>query len=140
MTLNYLPASHATYRNFNLCPHCAYIGQPPLLCRMCEGLPMISRSDGKNFHLLLADHPLPYPIERAAGATKNISVCFWYKHVREPKTTFSIIVILPHSQGTRASVFRAIEVVADLLAEELAQNGCLAEFYELVDHSKCQPS
>ena len=54
-----------TYRNFNLCPHCVFHGEQSLLCRLCEGIPMISRSDGKTFHLLLADYPARYPAERA---------------------------------------------------------------------------
>jgi hypothetical protein len=93
----------------------------------------------KELHLLLADRPLPYPIEQTAGATKNISVCFWYKHIREPKTTFSTIVILPHSQIKHVSVFRAIEVVAELLAEELGRSGSLAEFYEFLVRSQRDP-
>lgn len=57
-----------TFRNFNLCPHCQSRGEEGLLCRMCEGVPMISRSDGKHFHLFLADQPVPYPAEKRPGA------------------------------------------------------------------------
>ena len=38
-----------TYRNFNVCPHCILHGKQSLLCRRCEGIPMISRSDEKHF-------------------------------------------------------------------------------------------
>lgn len=48
---------------FNLCPHCELLGLDPLLMRLAKGIPMISRSDGKNFQLL-ADRPLRYPAER----------------------------------------------------------------------------
>jgi hypothetical protein len=37
---------------------------------------MISRSDGKTFHLLLAHRHLPYSLKRAAGPTNWISVFF----------------------------------------------------------------
>jgi hypothetical protein len=97
---------------------------------------MISRSDGENFHLLLADRPLPYPIERTAGSTGQISVCFWYSHVRQPKHTFSTVVVLPESRAVHPAVFRRIEMVADLLAEELARTGSLADFYELFEESE----
>ncbi len=73
------------YRNFNLCPHRAFNGQQALLCRLCEGLPMISRSEGETFHLLLADQPLPYPIEVTAGTTRQVSLRFWYSHVRNSR-------------------------------------------------------
>lgn len=62
------PVASAPYRNFNLCPHCASTGHPALLGRLCECLPMISRSDGQTFHLLLADRPLPYPSGKLRGS------------------------------------------------------------------------
>ncbi|HXX99939.1 MAG TPA: hypothetical protein VEI54_03400 [Candidatus Limnocylindrales bacterium] len=131
MTTGCLQDTAVIYRNFNLCPHCVFHGQQALLCRLCEGMPMISRSDGKSFHLLLADRPLPYPIERSSGSTGKISVCFWYSHVRHPKSTFSTIVVLTDARTNHPLVFRRIEDVADLLAEELALHGKLAPFYEL---------
>lgn len=133
MTVQCFELPKAAYRNFSLCPHCAFNGQQALLCRLCEGLPMISRSDGETFHLLLADRPLPYPLERTAGLSCKISVCFWYAHVRQPKCTFTTIVILAGSRTNHPGVFRKIEVIADLLAEELTRGGQLAEVYELVE-------
>lgn len=123
-------AAPAAYRNFNLCPHCASLGQQMLLGRLSEGLPMISRSDGQHFHLLLADRPLPYPLEKSAGPTKKVSVCFWYSHVRRPKCTLSCIVILSGTRTNHPSLYRKIESVADLLTEELLREGNLADVYE----------
>ena len=45
---------------------------------MCESMPMISRSDGKTFHVLLADRPLAYPQERQSRAPAGAAACFWY--------------------------------------------------------------
>jgi hypothetical protein len=50
---------------------------------------MISRSDGKTFHLLLADRPLPYPAERGEHPTQTVSVCFWYVYGADRDTTKS---------------------------------------------------
>ena len=88
--------------------------------------------------MLLADRPLPYPIELASGQAQNVSVCFWYSHVRQPQTNFSTIVILPDSRTCHPAVFRTIETVADLLAEELGRHGHLADFYELFSDSAGQ--
>jgi hypothetical protein len=96
---------------------------------------MISRSDGETFHLLLADRPLSYPIELAVGSTDKISVCFWYPHVNRPSTTFSSIVILPDSRTNHPAVFRMVETVADLLVEELARSGGLADLYDFFENS-----
>jgi hypothetical protein len=128
LTMEYLDSATA-FRNFNLCPHCQLRGDQALLGRLCEGLPMISRSDGTSFHLLLADRPLPYPNEYAAP-TRKISVCFWYSHVSEPKMTNATIVTLRSIRNTRPAVFRVIETVADLLAQNLAQRGKLGQFYD----------
>ena len=118
------------FRNFNVCPHCQSLGEQPLLARLCESVPMISRSDGSSFHLLLADRLLPYPNERSAGPTRKISVCFWYCHVCDPHVTNSTIVTLNAAETNRPGVFRTIEVIADLLAEMLLQVGRLKRFYE----------
>jgi hypothetical protein len=97
-----------TDRNFNRCPHCLVHGAPALLHRLREGLPMISRSDGETFHLVLADRPLPYPIERSAGPTRRISVCLCYCHIGRSTETYCSIVILRASQTNRPSIFRMI--------------------------------
>ena len=86
---------------------------------------MISRSDGISFDLLLADRPLPYPNERSVP-THKISACFWYSHVSEPKLT---------NATTQQAVFRVIETVAELLAQNLAQRGKLGQFYDFRGHS-----
>ena len=136
--------AEVAYRNFNLCPHCLEHGEPALLCRLRESLPMISRSDGQRFHLVLADRPLPYPLERSAGPTRRISVCFWYSHVNQPAETRSTIVILRATETNCPEIFRTIETVADLLAAELVRQGCLADFYEFfpgsADSSSHRPS
>ena len=95
--LEYSSISHV-YRNFNLCPHCIGQGRESLLCRICEGCPMISRSDGRTFHLLLTDHPWPYPAERNSQARELVSVCFWYSHVGNVSETLTGVVVLPDSE------------------------------------------
>ncbi len=133
MTTSSVGVFQVPYRNFNVCPHCTVTGQQAVLGRLCEGLPMISRSDGETFHLLLADRPLPYPSEHAAGPTRKLSLCFWYTHVRQPKQTFTTIVVLAGSRAKHSTLFRKIELVADLLTAELTIHGKLAEVYELFE-------
>ncbi len=124
-----------TYRNFNLCPHCIFHGLDSLLCRLCEGVPMISRSDGQNFHLLLADKPWPYPAERLAKKSKMVSVCFWYSHIGSGSTTLTTVVLLTRGDSEYASFFRKIEYVADLLAEQLLLHPPLSTLYKFDEHN-----
>lgn len=130
-----LDPPRAYYRNFNICPHCEWWGEDPTLSRMSESMPMISRSDGRNFHLLLADRPLAYPAERDTGSTEKLSVCFWYSHVGGKTPIQSTIVLLPGLRGTTLSLFRQIEFIADLLATELMCRQSLAGLYDLQGNS-----
>ena len=124
-----LVEEHVAHRNFNLCPHCIHHGEQGLLCRMCESMPMISRSDGKTFHVLLADRPLAYPQERQSRAPGGVSVCFWYSHVATGSTTHALVVILPQARLDQPVLFRVIDSVADLLAKELLRTNHLASLY-----------
>ena len=85
MLVHVLEPSQTEFRNFNVCPHCESNGEEALLSRLSEGIPMISRSDGKTFHLLLADRPLPYPAERGEQVTPTVSVCFWCVYGADPR-------------------------------------------------------
>lgn len=135
MLTQVLEPSQSEFRNFNVCPHCEWNGEEALLSRLSEGIPMISRSDGRNFHLLLADRPLPYPMESACGPTRTISVCFWYVYGAEKRESKSTVVLFEGVLGPKAAIFRQIESIADLLVDELLCRERLAGFYNLQGHA-----
>jgi len=126
-----LEPSQTEFRNFNVCPHCERNGEEALLSRLSEGTPMISRSDGRNFHLLLADRPLPYPMESGEGPTRMTSVCFWYAYGAGKSATKSTVVLFECCADPKERLFRQIEFVADVLAGELLRRRQLAVFYNL---------
>jgi hypothetical protein len=126
-----LEPSQTEFRNFNVCPHCEWHGEEALLFRLSEGLPMISRSDGRNFHLLLADRPLPYPAERHVGPTPMVSVCYWYLYGADLNATKSTVVLFDGASEPKANLFRQIELIADVLADELQRRQRLAVFYNM---------
>lgn len=127
--------SGPVYRNFNLCPHCERLGKDPLLLRMSESMPMISRSDGKDFHLVLADRPQPYPAEHNEGPTRQLSLCFWYSCGGHKTATRSSLVLMPSDEGKYAEYYRLIEWVADLLTAKLFEERSLALWYSLEGNS-----
>jgi hypothetical protein len=131
MLSHVLEPSQTEFRNFNVCPHCERIGEEALLSRLSEGMPMISRSDGRNFHLLLADRPLPYPAERDEERTHMISACFWYLYGAGCSATKSTVVLFECTFGGKANIYRQIEFIADGLAEELARRQSLSVFYSM---------
>jgi hypothetical protein len=130
-----LEPSQSVFRNFNVCPHCEWNGEEALLFRLSEGIPMISRSDGRNFHLLLADRPLPYPAERDVGPSPTISVCFWYLYGADRNEAKSTVVLFEGFSSPKASLFRQIEFIADVLADELLRRQSLAVFYNMKDNA-----
>jgi len=93
-------------------------------------MPMISRSDGRNFHLLLADGPLAYPMERGEDPRPLTSVCFWYVYGEEGATK-STVVLFECLFGPKANIFRQIEFIADVLSDELLRRQSLAVFYNM---------
>lgn len=135
MAYHVLEPSFTEFRNFNVCPHCESNGQEAFLFRFTEGLPMISRSDGRNFHLLLADRPQPYPAERVAGPTQTISACFWYVYGDEKSATRSTVVVFECNAGPKEKIYRQLEFIADILADELLRRQELAVFYSLQGNS-----
>jgi hypothetical protein len=112
----------AEYRNFNLCPHCKKQGKETFLWRFSEGFPMISRSDGETFHLLLADSPRSYPAELSSGRTNSLSLCFFYEHQATRNMTQAVTVLISGESGRGSLTYRQIESIADLLAADLMES------------------
>ncbi len=131
MLTEVLDAPEIEHRNFNICPHCIWFGKDGLLSRLSEGPPMISRSDGKTYHLLMADKPLPYPAERFPGPTQRFSVCFWYSCGPGSGAAQTTVVLLPGSTRKNNNLFRRIEWIADILALMLQSRKPLGGFYDL---------
>ena len=62
-------------------------------------MPMITRSDGRNFHLLLADRSRPFPVERD-GPADSLSLCFWYVYKNGKLLAGSAVVLFPDLHAT----------------------------------------
>src|ERR1700688_5224166 len=73
------PAPKALSKNFHVCPHCQKCGRSPLLECLDDESPIISRSDGETFHLVLGDKPIWFPPENARGVGMA-TAGFWYVH------------------------------------------------------------
>jgi hypothetical protein len=130
-------ASRTILRNFQICPHCERIGRPALVERLNEAGPVISRSDGTSFHLVLGDRPISFPAEKSSGRTGMLTAGFWYMRSHDdgnPQVTETVVVILRRPPGPGAALIRRLEAVADRLAEKLIRPEGLATFYEFDGH------
>jgi hypothetical protein len=101
-----------------------------MLERLNEWGPMISRSDGINFHLVLGDRPIEYPSERAAGKSEMKSAGFWYVHEANGDSTETVVVILRRAPKGGVALIRYLEIVADKLYEKLQMASRLPCLYE----------
>ncbi len=122
------------FRNFGVCPHCQKRGGPFLLDRLNDEGPIISRSDGELFHLVLGDRPISFPAEKSSGKTEMMTAGFWYVSDRESSKaagiTETVVVILRKPPRRGVDLARHLETVADRLADKLANAEELATLYE----------
>ena len=119
--------------NFQYCPHCEKNGRPPIIQRLNEGGPVVSRSDGESFHLILNDRPMPYPAEKSSGKTEMMSAGFWYIAEGEDTNialTKTAVVILQKVPKDSLAVLRQLEAIADRLADNIVKWGHLEALYE----------
>lgn len=130
------------FRNFGVCPHCLRKGGPFMLDRLIEEGPMISRSDGESFHLVLGGRPISFPAERSWKKTTTMTAGFWY--VSERKVGFreseqyratngfteTVVVLLSKPPRGGAPLMRHLEVLADALADKITLEGRISTFYE----------
>jgi len=130
------------FRNFGVCPHCQKKRGPFLLDRLNDEGPMISRSDGETFHLVLGDRPISFPAEKSSGKSEMMTAGFWY--VSEPTAesretgkstgtdgiTETVVVILRKPPNKGVPLMHHLELLADKLAEKVTQLGRLAALYE----------
>ncbi len=122
--------SRLRWRNFNACPHCKENGRPYMLERLNERGPVISRSDGLSFHLILGDRPIEFPQERSAGRSDMKSVGFWYLHEKNGDSTETVVVILRRPPRGGVPLLHHLETVADKLYEKLSKSSRLSCLYE----------
>jgi hypothetical protein len=123
--------------NFESCLHCEKKGRSPVVERLNEADPVISRSDGESFHLVLGDKPIFFPAEKSSGKSGMMTAGFWYvKDGNDEAThvTETVVVILRNPPKRGPALMRHLERVADKLAEKLGKADALATLYEFDHH------
>jgi len=105
--------------NFETCPHCKAKGYSGIMMRLYSHTPLITRSDGKNYHLLLFDGPSIW-YAKSGGPTAGRAVAgFYYASDKQGIEHAQIMVILRTVGLQKPEVVRAIEESANLLAQVL---------------------
>lgn len=115
--------------DFSMCPHCQANNRPSFLERLNEDGPMISRSDGINFHLVLGGRPIECPAEKGSGKSDKVSAGFWYLHEANGVTETVVILLRKPPRG-KGSLYVHLRMVADRLFDKLLVSPLLERVYE----------
>lgn|SRR6266478_4145840 len=90
----------------------------------------VVRTDAKTFRLIAAARPVFYHLGTSPTTQRMFSIGFWY--AREPRgdLTSTVVVILREPPWNLRDIMRHVGIVADKLAEKLANNDRLAALHE----------
>jgi len=125
-----LKPARELFRNFQSCPHCERKGYNPFIERINDVAPLISRSDGETFHLVLGDRPIEYPHEKSSGKSEMVTAGFWYVKDMVDKTEFAgTVVVMLRKRSGGTGLLQQLEIVADELVEKINKTD-VETFYE----------
>jgi len=129
-SLDNLKPVRGLFRNFHCCPHCEKNGRNPFVDWMNDSAPVISRSDGETFHLVLGDRPIEYPHEKSSGKSEMVTAGFWYVKDIDCKTEFAgTVVVMLRKRADKTELLHQLEIVADRLVEKINKTD-VETFYE----------
>jgi len=112
----------AMFKNFDTCPHCKAKGKPTKLRRLRVDTPVISRSDGSQFHLALFDGPNPFYPNSSSLRTGILMGDFRYVHDQRGGAVAPSTVIFTNRGTNEAATLRQLERAADQLARILVKH------------------
>lgn len=115
--------------NFRVCKHCLLNGRPGLLPRVTKDTPVISRSDGRSYHIYLQYGPTLQP--SPVGAVIPGVYLVHFRYALDSKNLLDepvIVVINPVLQPY--PVIKIVEIVTDKLAAILKDGKAPARFYQ----------
>ncbi len=120
-TTNRVPGQpQLLWKNFNICPHCRRRGRPCIVESLYKDGPVITRSDGETFHLILGDRPISFPDAKPARRIALMTAGFWYVHESLGQFTRTVVVMLRRPPRGGVALQRHLEIVADRLADKLS--------------------
>ena len=126
------------HKEFDKCPHCTVAGKSGIMMRLEAKTPLISRSDGKNYHLFLFSGPDLWYAKSGAPVAGRLVANYYYAsdrlNVNHDETT-----VQPCSADLdHDGVVMAMRDAADLIAEILSagKRPGIALYY---DHGTIRP-
>jgi Family of unknown function (DUF6338) len=124
------PQIESTLRNFTTCAHCSLHGLPARVVRAGRDTPLISRSDGKTYHLFLFDGPRQLSDKTKNSLSNSVLVNFRYALDSLKISNRSVLAFLTGAPNqSRDETVKMIEAFADKLEATLKEGKPLASIY-----------
>jgi hypothetical protein len=115
--------SAADGRNFETRTHCEYNRKPNKIIRVGRNTPLISRTDGKNYHLFLFHGPTPVPATTKGSLPGDFLVNFRYALDSQKMANKPVMAFMHNSPDEPLQQARVrIEAFADRL-EKILKDG-----------------
>jgi hypothetical protein len=118
-----------TEKNFLICPHCNAHGLQRRIVRATEQTPLVSRSDGRTYHLFLQYGPGRRLSKRSGTKREEYIIHFRYALESEHIANDPVVVLFKIAGQSKEDAQKIIEEVADELATHLEDGKRLAPFY-----------
>jgi hypothetical protein len=105
-------------KNFTHCPHCAFLGKPRLIRPATRRTPLVSRSDGRTFHLYLEESGMHL---RSSDPQSEPQVYALFRYDLDPCSVKaeSTLVIITDAGADELQALTKLEQAADLMADLL---------------------
>jgi len=120
-------------RNFSVCPHCRQYGREGSWVRIQQDTPILSRSDGRHFHLFLVAGPLPQHGPSGGIVAGRVIAQFAYALDEQSLQRETVDVLLRVLDTRREPLMNAMEDAADKLATVLQSKEALKAKYFYTD-------
>jgi hypothetical protein len=117
------------HSNFSVCKHCMLNGRPGLLPRVTQDTPVISRSDGRSYHIYLQYGPKPQPTRKGKIIPGVYLAHFRYALDSKNLRNEPVIVVI-NATNQQYPVDQIVGIVADGLAAMLKDGKVPARFYQ----------
>jgi hypothetical protein len=118
-------------KNFAVCQHCLLNGKPGRLPRVSADTPLVSRSDGRSYHLFLLFGPKPQPSISGASIPGRYLAHFRYTLDSKNLANEPVTVLIEAKLQPLRSVRERVEMAADRIADTLEKGERPARFYKL---------
>ncbi len=109
------------YKDFDTCPHCTAAKKSGRIMRMEAKTPLISRSDGKHFHLYLFSGPDPWYAKSGAPIAGRMTTNYFYASDKLKVSHEAVMVMFRTTDLDYDRIVEAMRDAADRIAEILSK-------------------